>query len=79
MIKSELGRTEVKGPGHVVMAEFITLLKALKDILGDEKYNQALQRADNKKPLGKDADILSKKEKEQIIKGIENRLGMGVK
>lgn len=79
MIKSELGTVEVQGMKPVVMAEFITLLKALKNVLGDESYNRALQRVGEDKPIGKDADMLSKEDKEHIIKAIENMLGMGGK
>ena len=79
MIKSELGTIEVKGPSPVVVAELVILLKALKDILGDEKYNKVLQRVDNEKPLGKDADTLSKEDKEHIAEVIKAILGMEVK
>ena len=79
MIKSELGTIEVEGPKPVVVAEFVTLLKVLKDALGDKDYNEALQRVDNEKALGKDADTLSSEEKERIAKAIKAILGMEVK
>lgn len=66
MIKSELGRVQVEGPKPVVVAEFVTLLKALKDALGDKDYSKALQRVDNEK-----ADTLSDEEKERIAEVIK--------
>jgi hypothetical protein len=53
MIKSDFGTIEVDGREPVIIAEFITLLVALRDALGEEKYNLALQRASNKE-LSKD-------------------------
>lgn len=37
MIKSDFGAIEVNGSEPVIMAEFETLLVALRDILGEEK------------------------------------------
>lgn len=45
MIKSDFGTIEVNGREPVIMAEFITLLVTLRRVLGEEKYNRALQRA----------------------------------
>lgn len=39
MIKSDLGRIKVNGRASVIMAEFETLLVALRNVLGEEKYN----------------------------------------
>lgn len=47
MIKSDFGTIEVNGREPVIMAEFITLLAALRNALGEEKYNRALQRAND--------------------------------
>ena len=47
MIKSNLGKIEVDGREPVIMAEFETLLVALREVLGDDKYNLALQEASN--------------------------------
>ena len=46
MIKSDFGTIEVNGSEPVVIAELTTLLVALRDVLGDEKYNLALQRGE---------------------------------
>lgn len=72
MIKSDFGRIEVNGEEPVIMAEFETLLVALRRVLGDKKYNLVLQEASNKKltekgrkrTLGRSSikAILSKKE-----------------
>lgn len=79
MIKSELGRVQVEETVPVVMADFIILSRALKDILGDEIYNKALQRVDKRDHLGKDADTLSDEGKERIAKAIKRIFGMEVK
>lgn len=52
MIKSDFGTIEVNGTKPVVMVEFETLLVALREALGDEKYNLVLQRANDSKPYG---------------------------
>ena len=47
MIKSYFGTIEVDGREPVIMAEFETLLVALREVLGEKKYNLALQEASN--------------------------------
>lgn len=58
MIKSDSGTIEVDGIMPVIMAEFETLLVTMRNVLGEEKYNLALQRANEKE--------LSKKSKETL-------------
>ncbi|WP_304322987.1 hypothetical protein [Phocaeicola plebeius] len=66
MIKSDFGTVEVNGREPVIMAEFETLLVALRRVLGEGKYNLALQRA-SEKELSKDGkEILRNGEKERI-------------
>ena len=47
MIKSYFGTIKVDGREPVIMAEFETLLVALREVLGEDKYNLALQEASN--------------------------------
>ena len=61
MIKSDSGTIEVNGVDPVIMAEFETLLVALRKVLGEEKYNLVLQIASNKE--------LTEKDKEKLRKG----------
>ena len=61
MIKSDLGTIEVNGTNPVIMAEFETLLVALRKVLGEKKYNLVLQIASNKE--------LTEKDKEKLRKG----------
>ena len=61
MIKSDFGKIEVDGREPVVMAEFETLLVALRKVLGEKKYNLVLQIASNKE--------LTEKDKEKLRKG----------
>lgn len=61
MIKSDLGTIEVNGTDPVIMAEFETLLVALRKVLGEKKYNLVLQIASNKE--------LTEKDKEKLRKG----------
>ena len=61
MIKSDFGTIEVNGREPVVMAELTTLLVALRDVLGEEKYNLALQRAN---VLKQDGDKTEEKKSE---------------
>ena len=66
MIKSDLGTIEVNGTDPVIMAEFETLLVALRKVLGEKKYNLVLQKASNKE--------LSEKGKEELRKGQKRRV-----
>ena len=73
MIKSDLGTIEINGREPVVMAEFITLLAALMNALGEKQYNRALQRANDSVEQKKDTDTLKNEEKEcmaEVIKAI---------
>lgn len=56
MVKSDFGTIEVNGREPVIMTELTTLLVALRDVLGDEKYNLALQRANDSKPDGDETE-----------------------
>ena len=71
MIKSDFGTIEVNGREPVIMAEFITLLVALRNALGEEKYNRALQRANDRVDSKKDTDTLKNEEKERMAEVIK--------
>lgn len=71
MIKSDFGTIEVDGREPVIMAEFITLLAALRNALGEEKYNRALQRANDRVDSKKDTDTLKNEEKERMAEVIK--------
>lgn len=71
MIKSDFGTIEVGGREPVIMAEFITLLVALRKVLGEEKYNLALQRANENELSKKDTETLRSKEKERMAEVIK--------
>lgn len=70
MIKSDFGTIEINGSEPVVIAELTTLLVALKDVLGEEKYNLALQRANDKAESKKDTDTLRNERMAEVIKAI---------
>lgn len=71
MIKSDFGTIEVNGREPVIMAEFITLLAALRNSLGEEKYNRALQRANDSVESKKDTETLKNEEKERMAEVIK--------
>lgn len=71
MIKSDLGTIEVDGREPVIMAEFITLLVALRNALGEEKYNRALQRANDSVESKKDTETLKNEEKERMAEALQ--------
>lgn len=74
MIKSDFGTIEVDGREPVIMAEFETLLVALRRVLGEEKYNRALQRA-SEKGLSKDGKEISRNgEKERLVEALKTFL-----
>lgn len=71
MVKSDFGTIEVDGREPVVMAELTTLLVALRDVLGDEKYNLALQEV-SEEELSEDGKEISRNgEKERIAEVIK--------
>lgn len=71
MIKSDFGTIEVDGREPVIIAEFITLLVALRNALGEEKYNRALQRANENELSKKDTETLRSEEKERMAEVIK--------
>ena len=71
MIKSDFGTIEVDGREPVIMAEFETLLVALRRVLGEEKYNRALQRANDSVESKKDTETLKNEEKERMAEVIK--------
>lgn len=71
MIKSDFGTIEVDGREPVIMAEFETLLVALRRVLGEEKYNRALQRANENELSKKDTETLRSEEKERMAEVIK--------
>ena len=71
MIKSDFGTIEVDGREPVIMAEFETLLVALRRVLGEEKYNRALQRANDSVESKKDTEKLKNEEKERMAEVIK--------
>lgn len=71
MIKSDFGTIEVDGREPVIMAEFETLLVALRRVLGEEKYNRASQRANENELSKKDTETLRSEEKERMAEVIK--------
>lgn len=71
MIKSDFGTIEVDGREPVIMAEFETLLVVLRRVLGEEKYNRALQRANENELSKKDTETLRSEEKERMAEVIK--------
>lgn len=71
MIKSDFGTVEVNGTKLVIMAEFETLLVALRRVLGEEKYNLVLQRASEKELTEKGKEALRKGQKERMAEVIK--------
>lgn len=74
MIKSDFGTIEVDGRVSVIMAEFETLLVALRRVLGEGKYNLALQRASEKELLKDGKEILRNGEKERLVEALKTFL-----
>lgn len=70
MIKSDFGTIEINGSEPVIMAEFETLLVALRGVLGDKKYNFVLQRANDKAESKKDTEALKSERMAEVIKAI---------
>lgn len=71
MIKSDLGTIEVNGTDPVIMAEFETLLVALRKVLGEKKYNLVLQKASNKELSKDDKETLRKGQKRRVAEALQ--------
>lgn len=71
MIKSDLGRIKVNGRASVIMAEFENLLVALRNVLGEEKYNLVLQRASEKELSEDGKEILRKEQKRRVAEALQ--------
>lgn len=71
MIKSDFGTIEVDGREPVIMAEFETLLVALRRVLGEEKYNLVLQRASEKELSEDGKEILRKGQKRRVAEALQ--------
>ena len=70
MIKSDFGTIEVDGREPVIMAEFETLLVALRRFLETRNTTFALQRANDKAESKKDTDALKSERMAEVIKAI---------
>lgn len=64
MIKSESGTIEVKGLKPIIMAEFSSLLEALRRELGEEDYNRVLQDVSDSKQFGVEPKDSNSEDKE---------------
>lgn len=74
MIKSDFGTIEVNGREPVIMAEFTTLLVVLRRVLGEDKYNLALQRASEKELTEKGKEALRNGQKERLVEALKTFL-----
>lgn len=70
MIKSDFGTIEVDGREPVIMAEFETCLVALRNVLGEDKYNLVLQRASEKELTEKGKEALRKGQKRRVAEAL---------
>lgn len=71
MIKSDFGTIEVDGREPVIMAEFETLLVALRRVLGEEKYNLVLQRVSEEELSEDSKEILRKGQKRRVAEALQ--------
>lgn len=71
MIKSDFGTIEVDGREPVIMAEFITLLAALRRVLGEEKYNLVLQKVSEEELSEDGKEILRKGQKRRVAEALQ--------
>ena len=74
MIKSYFGTIKVDGREPVIMAEFETLLVALREVLGEKKYNLALQEARNMELSEKCKETSRNGEKERLVEALKTFL-----
>lgn len=71
MIKSDFGTIEVDGREPVIMAEFETLLVALRRVLGEEKHNLVLQGVSEEELSEDGKEILRKGQKRRVAEALQ--------
>lgn len=76
MIKAKDGKVTVRGTGSNVMAEAVTVLRALKEELSEEEYKMVIRLADKSREQLSDEAKKMREETERMKEELKKLLGL---
>ena len=76
MIKAEDGEVTFRGIKSHVMAEAVTILRALKEVVSEEEYKTVIRLADNSEEQVKDEAERMREEAEKMREELKQLLGL---
>ena len=76
MIKAENGEVTLRGVRSHVMAEAVTVLRALKKVVSEEDYKSVIRLADKSEERVKDEAERMREEAEKMREELKNLLGL---
>ena len=76
MIKAENGEVTLRGVRSHVMAEAVTVLRALKKVVSEEEYKTVIRLADKSEEQVKDEAERMREEAEKMREELKNLLGL---
>ena len=76
MIKAEDGEVTFRGIRSHVMAEAVTILRALKEVVSEEEYKTVIRLADKSEEQVKDEAERMREEAEKMREELKNLFGL---
>ena len=76
MIKAENGEVTLRGVRSHVMAEAVTILRALKEVVSEEEYKTVIRLADKSEEQVKDEAERMREEAEKMREELKKLLGL---
>ena len=76
MIKAKEGEVAFRGTRSEIMAEAVTILRALKESVSEEEYKAVIRLADKSEEQVKDETERMREEAEKMREELKNLLGL---
>ena len=76
MIKAEGGKVTLRGIRSHVMADAVTILRALKEVVSEEEYKTVIRLADKSEEQVKDETERMREEAEKMREELKKLLGL---
>ena len=76
MIKAKEGEVAFRGTRSEIMAEAVTILRALKESVSEEEYKMVIRLADKSEEQVKDETERMREEAEKMREELKNLLGL---
>ena len=76
MIKAKEGEVAFRGTRSEIMAEAVTILRALKESVSEEEYKMVIRLADKSEEQVKDEAERMREEAEKMREELKNLLGL---